>query len=311
MSHIIVTGAAGFIGSHTVDCLLAAGHTVTGVDNFRTGRQENLSRALTSPGFALEAFDIAAPGALAGLVGRTRPDAIIHLAALVSVPESIANPELNYELNVRATHLVTEAARRHAVRRVVFASSAAVYGNSTDLPLRESADKSPISPYGAAKLASEVLLLGCGAAYGLTVRCQRYFNVFGPRQDPASPYSGVISIFARRYREGKDVTIYGDGQQTRDFISVHDVARANLLAATLPHVNSGVANICTGHATSLNEIAAIFSAHYPTAPTVTYGPARAGDIVWSFGSAEVAARDLGFQAQVPIATGLAELIRLG
>src|SRR6185436_9720329 len=120
----------------------------------------------------------------------------------------------------------------------------------------------PISPYGAAKLASEVLLLGYAGAFGLTVRCQRYFNVFGPRQDPASPYSGVISIFERRYREGKPVTIHGDGQQTRDFISVHDVARANVIAATAEKISSGVANICTGRAVSLLEVAGVFRGHY-------------------------------------------------
>jgi len=188
------------------------------------------------------------------VVAAKKPDAIIHLAALVSVQESMTNPDLNYALNIHATHLVAEAARRHAVHRIVFASSAAIYGDTTDFPIRESTDKKPISPYGSAKLASEAILLGHGAAFGLTVRCQRYFNVFGPRQDPASPYSGVISIFDRRYRDGKGVTIYGDGQQTRDFISVHDVARANVLAATAPTVSSGVANICTGRATSLLEV---------------------------------------------------------
>src|SRR5262249_34533843 len=156
-------------------------------------------------------------------VAAEKPDAIIHLAALVSVHESMTNPALNHLLNVHATHLIAEAARSAGVKRIVFASSAAVYGHSAELPIRESAEKNPISPYGAAKLASEAILLGHAAAFSLTVRCQRYFNVFGPRQDPSSPYSGVISIFERRYREGTPVTIFGDGQQTRDFISVHDV----------------------------------------------------------------------------------------
>ena len=228
MAHILVTGAAGFIGSHTVDQLLAAGHIVSGVDNFRTGRRENLAKARAGSGgrFTLHEADISIAGVLEKLVAASKPDAIIHLAALVSVPESIADPELNFRLNLHATHLVAEAARRHGIRRIVFASSAATYGNARELPIPESAEKFPISPYGAAKLASEAVLLGHGAAFGITVRCQRYFNVFGPRQDPASPYSGVISVFERRYREGKPVTIHGDGDQTRDFISVHDVARA-------------------------------------------------------------------------------------
>jgi UDP-glucose 4-epimerase len=311
MAHVFVTGAAGFIGSHTVDRLLAAGHAVTGLDNFRTGRRANLAAALASPHFSFHEGDVSAPGTLAEVVSATKPDAIIHLAALVSVQESMTNPDLNYALNIHATHLVAEAARLHAVHRIVFASSAAIYGDASDFPIRESTDKKPISPYGSAKLASEALLLGHGAAFGLTVRCQRYFNVFGPRQDPASPYSGVISIFDRRYRDGKGVTIYGDGQQTRDFISVHDVARANALAATAPTVSSGVANICTGRATSLLEVISVFARHYPQAPAFLRGPPRTGDILHSLGAPEHAAAALGFRAEVSVEEGLRELIRSG
>jgi UDP-glucose 4-epimerase len=309
MAHILLTGAAGFIGSHTADQLLAAGHTVTGVDNFRTGRRSNLSHAFTSPRFNLQELDLASPGALAEQVARARPDAIIHLAALVSVQESMNDPALNFALNVETTQHVAEAARLHGVRRIVFASSAAIYGNATDLPIRESSAKNPISPYGAAKLASEAILLGHGAAFGLTVRCQRYFNVFGPRQDPASPYSGVISIFERRFREGKPVTIFGGGGQTRDFISVHDVARANVIAATKPDIPSGAANICTGHATSLLQVVDVFRLHYPNAPATTRAPARAGDILHSLGAPEAAATELGFRAEVSVEAGLEELIQ--
>ena len=308
MAHVVVTGAAGFIGSHTVDRLLASGHRVTGLDNLRSGRRANLASALKSPNFTFHEVDIVAPGDLVSLIGKIKPDAIIHLAALVSVQESITNPELNYSLNIHATHLVAEAARVHTITRIVFASSAAIYGDTSDFPIRESTEKKPISPYGAAKLASEAILLGHGAAFGLTVRCQRYFNVFGPRQDPASPYSGVISIFDRRYREGKGVTIYGDGQQTRDFISVHDVARANVLAATSPALSSGVANICTGKSTSLLEVVDVFARHYPTAPAVLHVAPRTGDIVNSLGHSDHAATTLGFRAEVSVAAGLTELL---
>ena len=308
MAKILVTGAASFIGSHTADYLLGEGHAVVGVDNFRTGRKENLAVAVRSPAFALQERDVAEPGVLAALVAAERPDAIIHLAALVSVQESIANPALNFSLNVQASQLVAEAARLHGVGRVVFASSAAIYGDAAERPIRESAEKRPVSPYGAAKLASEALLLGHGAAYGFTVRCQRYFNVFGPRQDPSSPYSGVISIFARSYREGQPVTIYGDGRQTRDFIAVRDVARANALAATRPGLASGSANICTGRATSLLDLAGIFAAHHPGAAAPVHRPARPGDILHSLGDPAAATAALGFTARTGVADGLAELI---
>lgn len=311
MATILVTGAAGFIGSHTTDQLLAAGHAVVGVDNFRTGKVANLAAARRSAAFRLIEADVAEAGALDAVVHEARPKAIIHLAALVSVQESIADPMLNFSLNVVATQFVGEAARRHGVKRVVFASSAAVYGDAATLPLREDAEKRPISPYGAAKLASEALLLGHAASYGFTARCHRYFNVFGPRQDPASPYSGVISVFDRRFREGAAVTIFGDGRQTRDFISAHDVARANVLAATRAGLASGVANICTGRATSLLEVAKVFGAHYPRAAPPRHEAARAGDIVHSLGDAERAAAEMAFRAEVPVADGLAELIRRG
>jgi len=311
MPRILVTGAAGFIGSHTVDRLLAAGHTVAGIDNLRTGRRANLAAALASPRFALHEADISDPAVLERVMVSAGYDAVIHLAALVSVQESMTDPALNYTLNVHATHLVAEAARRHGVTRIVFASSAAIYGDATAMPIRESAEKKPISPYGGAKLASEAILLGHGAAFGLTVRCQRYFNVFGPRQDPASPYSGVISIFDRRYRDGRGVTIYGDGRQTRDFISVHDVARANLIAATRDGLKSGVANICTGRATSLLEVAAVFGRHYPAVDEPAHGAPRPGDIIHSLGAPDEAAAALGFRSEVAVEDGLTELIESG
>lgn len=307
MGKILVTGAAGFIGSHTVDFLLGERHAVVGVDNFRTGRRENLAAAERQESFRLREADVAAAGALAEIVKTERPEAIIHLAALVSVQESMLKPDLNFSLNVQATHFVAEAARLHGVGRIVFASSAAIYGDTVELPIREATEKRPLSPYGAAKLASESLLLGHGAAFGLTVRCQRYFNVYGARQDPSSPYSGVISIFAKRYREKRGVTIYGDGQQTRDFIAVADVARANALAATRAGLASGAANICTGRATSLLDLAAIFNRHQPGSPAPEHAPARAGDIVRSLGDPARAAAELGFTARTTVAEGLGAL----
>jgi UDP-glucose 4-epimerase len=309
MTKVLVTGAAGFIGSHTCDQLLAAGHEVTGVDNFRTGKTENLASAKTHRSFRLVEADLLQAENLDQLVTELRPAAIIHLAALVSVQESIQNPGLNFALNIELTQRVAEAARKHSVGRVVFASSAAVYGDVREMPIHENAEKRPISPYGAAKLASEAILLGHAEAFGITARCQRYFNVFGPRQDPHSPYSGVISIFCDRLGAGKPPTIYGDGEQTRDFISVYDVARANVLAATSTGITSGVANICTGRATSLNQLVAVLRAQIANAPAAIYAEPKAADIRHSLGAPDAAQAQLGFAAGVTLEDGLAAIVK--
>ena len=309
MATIIVTGAAGFIGSHTVDLLLRSGHRVVGLDNFRTGRESNLHHSLSHPSFDLARADLTADGVLDALFERHRPEAIIHLAALVSVTESIENPALNYHLNVHATHLVAESARRHGVKNVVFASSAAVYGDARDLPVHEEAPKAPISPYGAAKLASEALLLGHARSFGVTAVCLRYFNVYGPRQDPRSPYAGVISIFREKFSAGLAPVIFGDGEQTRDFISVRDVAAANLAAALTPGPLTGPVNVCSGRETSLNELSAALARHCHTDRQPSKQPARPGDIRHSCGSTLRAQRELGFSARIAIEDGLASFVR--
>ena len=305
---VLVTGAAGFIGSHTVDQLLAAGHEVWGVDNFRTGRRENLALALPSNRFRLAELDVAEERDFVEFVGKIKPDAIIHLAALISVPESIANPALNERLNFQATRIVAEAARQHRVPRIVFASSAAVYGDSAETPITEDAPKKPLSPYGVAKLTSEELLLAYAANHGFVVRCQRYFNVYGPRQDPRSPYSGVISLFVDCARNYRPPTIFGDGEQSRDFISVHDVARANVIAATKQGLKSGVANICAGTASSINEVWSQISRGQPHHLVAEYAPFRPGDIRRSLGSPAAALDALGFKAEVSFEVGLMALI---
>lgn len=309
MPTVLVTGAAGFIGSHTCECLVGSGNQVIGVDNFRTGRRENLQRLDGHGSFKLLTLDVTDVHAFDFAVASAKPDALIHLAALVSVPESIQDSAANFRQNLEATFIVAEAARRHHVSRVVFASSAAVYGNATDIPLREQVAAVPLSPYGGAKLASESVLFAHASTFGFTVRCQRYFNVFGLRQDPHSPYSGVISIFAERLKRALPPTIFGDGEQTRDFISVHDVARANVMAAVLPGLNNGVANICTGKATSLNRLVEVLRKLYCGVRDAQHAAERLGDIRHSVGSPDRARAEMGFSASISLEDGLAELVQ--
>ncbi|MCS6243627.1 MAG: NAD-dependent epimerase/dehydratase family protein [Opitutus sp.] len=304
-STIIVTGAAGFIGSHTCDCLLAAGHGVVAVDDLSSGRLVNLAEARERPNFVFEQFDLRMPGRFAELVCSTQPAAIIHLAGLVSVQASIRDPGLNFALNLELTQTVAEVARSHAVPRLVFASSAAIYGDAPGLPLVEETLAHPLSPYGAAKAASEHLLLSYSHTYGLIVRCQRYFNVFGPRQDPASPYSGVVTVFLNRMRAGLDPVTFGDGNQSRDFISVQDVARANLLAATQPAVRSGVANICSGRETTLNQLLSILAGVTGFRGAIRREEAKPGDIRRSVGDPRRALAELDFTCEWSLADACA------
>ena len=305
---ILVTGAAGFIGSHSVDRLLDHGHDVIGVDNFRTGRFENLDCARHSDRFRLVNSDVTDEAAMDRLFREYRFDGLLHLAALVSVPESFKEPALNYRINVAATDILARLCLIHECRRIVFASSAAVYGNAAALPNRESAEPDPVSPYAAAKLASEVLLLGYAASYGLEAVCFRYFNVYGVRQDPSSPYSGVLSIFTDRMRAGAPVTVFGDGEQTRDFVSVHDVAQFNCSAVTAEGIRIGRYNVCTGTEVSLNDVLEICRHSYPDAPAPSYSNAREGDIRHSVGDPQRLEQNLGMRASVPFARGLNALI---
>lgn len=304
----LVTGAAGFIGSHSVEWLLAQGARVVGVDNLRTGHLENLAVARTSPDFEWVLADAGDESAMRSLFQQYHFSGALHLAALVSVPESFKEPALNYRLNLAAADTIARLCLEFDCKRLVFASSAAVYGAAAALPNRESALPQPQSPYAAAKLAAEAMLLGYAAGYkALEAICLRYFNVYGPRQDPGSPYSGVLSIFTHRFRRGLPVTIYGDGEQTRDFISVRDVARLNGEALIRENATYGCYNACTGRAVSLNQVLAIYQKLFPDAPVVEYAAARIGDIRHSLGDPSLLLSKLAFSAQVPFEQGLREL----
>jgi UDP-glucose 4-epimerase len=309
MTKILVTGAAGFIGSHTTDFLLSSGHEVVGVDNLRTGCRANLKQAVASPRFDFQVMDITEIQEFARLVRSKRPAVIIHLAGLVSVQDSRADPALNVRLNVGGTQAVIDAAWRASVPRVVFASSAAVYGDSDSFPLREDAPKQPVNPYGEAKLASEERLAQAAKLHGFTAVSLRYFNVYGSRQAPDSPYSGVVSKFVDCCRRNQAPIIFGDGRQTRDFIHVRDVARANARAALLPGLLSGNYNISSGRETSLLDLLELLRSLQPSMPLPEFSAAQSGDIRRSAGDP---ARWLAVSGLAPreiLGSGLLELVQ--
>ncbi len=308
IDRVLVTGGAGFIGSHTCDHLLGLGKAVLAVDDLSTGSPDNLAGARAHGNFAFREADVSDPGAVAGIFADFQPQAVVHLAALVSVPLAEAEPARNFRLNVAATGTVAEAARQSGCRRVVFASSAAVYGDSEDLPLAETATAEPISQYGAAKLMSERLLQAYALSYGIEATCFRFFNIYGPRQDPSSPYSGVVSIFAERYRAGQAVTVFGDGSQSRDFVYVGDVAETLSAAATRPRQTGGVYNLCTGQSTTLLDLLDVLKAEYPGVGEPAFGEERVGDIKHSLGDPSAARGAFGLDSHTPFREGIHELL---
>ncbi len=246
---VLVTGGAGFIGSWTVEALVRAGHRVLVYDSFVTGHAAYLSGV--SAAIQVVRGDVRRPVALQRAAHRFRPDTIIHLAACVSVPLSLRRALSSHDVNTRGTLAVLEAARANGVRRVVLASSAAVYGRNETVPLHEDAPLDPLSPYALHKRVGEDYARLYTELYGLETVALRYFNVFGPRQDPASPYAGVIARFVDAARAGTPIGITGNGTQTRDFVAAPDVARANLAAATVALSGHHVVNVGTGRETSL------------------------------------------------------------
>ncbi|MDD3760329.1 MAG: NAD-dependent epimerase/dehydratase family protein [Acidithiobacillus sp.] len=245
---ILVIGGAGFIGSHSVDHMLAEGYAVRVLDDFSTGRRENLPKGHPQ----LEIIAGSVEDATILQVAFTEVSAVLYLAAQVSVQRSLEDPVQSAEQNIVGFVRVLEQARRYSVR-VVYASSAAVYGDPEVLPLQETAPLRPISPYGLEKYSNELYAELFGRLYGLSQLGLRYFNVYGPRQDPRSPYSGVISRFIDQLQNGRPLTVRGDGLQERDFIHVADVARVNL--AALRSAVNGVVNVASGRATTIGELA--------------------------------------------------------
>ncbi len=268
---------------------------------------ENLSEIMSSEGFEFKTADLAQPEQFEAVVGKVLPEVIVHLAGLVSVQESIRNPPLNQLLNVTMTKLLEETSARHRIPRVVYASSAAVYGMSAELLLSESSRTAPTSPYGLAKLESEAILIPWNKRSGPEAICLRYFNIYGPRQNANSPYSGVIAKFSNAYATASPITVYGDGNQRRDFIHVFDVAQATAVAATSATAEPGIYTVCTGKPTSVLEVIEFFNRLYRVTPAVRFLPPAQGDIRHSCGDASKARDKLGFFAEVGMADGLQSL----
>jgi len=299
MFRYLVTGGAGFIGSHVVDALTAIGNTVRVVDDLSTGFQSNI-RQNNLVEF-IEA-DLAEPGIAEAAV--TGMEWVIHLAAVPSVPRSVLEPAQTHRANVEATHALLLAARDAGVRRFVQASSSSVYGESKTLPKHEGMEPNPVSPYGLHKLIAERYASLFTNLYGLETVSLRFFNVFGPRQTATSQYSGVISLFTAALLSGQTATVYGDGEQTRDFTFVSDVAAAVISACDASGASGRVINIANGHKTSVNELYDMLQRQTNTDIPPHHANARAGDIKDSQADISVAKKVLNFQPAVSIEDGL-------
>lgn len=271
---ILVTGGAGFIGSNLIDALVARGYPVRVLDNLSTGKRSNLP---DDPSVELIVGDVADAQAMRSAVQGCR--AVVHLAAVASVQASVDDPVGTHQSNLVGTLNLCEAMREAGVRRVVFASSAAIYGNNGEgQPIDEDTPKVPLTPYAADKLASEHYLDFYRRQHGLEPAVFRFFNIYGPRQDPSSPYSGVISIFTERAQKGLPIAVYGDGQQTRDFLYVGDLVELLLQALELPVVEVGAVNVGLNQSTSLNQLLDAVGDVLGGLPEVRYQAARQGDI---------------------------------
>jgi UDP-glucose 4-epimerase len=296
----LVTGGAGFIGSNIVEELVRRGEKVRVLDNFSTGRRENLSELHDRIELVegdIRSYHIVREG-VEGV------DVILHQAALPSVPRSIKDPITTSEVNVGGTLNILMAARDAKVKRVVYASSSSVYGNSEELPKHEEVTPCPLSPYAVSKLAGEKYCQVFSRVYGLETICLRYFNVFGPRQDPSSQYSAVIPKFINGMIKGEQPVIYGDGGQSRDFTYVANIVAANLLASTA-NCESGLVLNCAGHRqVSVNDLVQSLNGILGKSIKPTYRESRAGDIKHSYASIEKAKRLIGYVPEVDLEEGL-------
>jgi nucleoside-diphosphate-sugar epimerase len=300
MTFYLVTGGAGFIGSHLAEELVRRGARVRVADDFSTGRRANLAHL---PGVEVLEGDLADLDVARRAVGDG-VEYVLHQAAIPSVPRSVTDPVASNRANVDATLNVLVAARDAGVRRVVYAGSSSAYGDAAALPKREDMPAAPLSPYALQKLVGEQYARLFTALYGLETVTIRYFNVFGPRQDPSSPYSGVISLFIRALVEGRRPVIHGDGGQTRDFTYVANVVDGVLRACHAPGVSGRVINLATGGRISLNRLLAVVAEIVGAAAEADYGPPRAGDVRDSQADITLARERLGYAPLVDFEDGL-------
>jgi UDP-glucose 4-epimerase len=298
----LITGGAGFIGSHIARGLLAQGADVRVLDNFSSGKRENLH------GLEIEVLegDLRDASTIAQAVRGV--NIIFHEAAFVSVPESMEKPQECFDVNITGTSILFDAARKAGVQRVVIASSAAVYGDSTAMPLVEDTPLKQLSPYAVSKRVDEMYAELFTNQFGLEVAALRYFNVYGPRQRPDSMYAAAVPIFIRRMLDNKPITVFGDGGQTRDLINVRDVVQANLLASQHPAAPGQIFNVCTGAETRLLDLLDILYEVFPDAPKHIHAEPRAGDIYRSIGTPKKIMDTLGFDPKISLAEGLREAV---
>jgi nucleoside-diphosphate-sugar epimerase len=299
-SSCLVTGGAGFIGSALVRTLLERGDRVRVIDNFFTGKRENLAQVAAD--VDLVEGDIRDEGALARALQGI--ELIFHEAAIASVPRSLVDPIASHDVNATATLKLLAAAKRSGARRLIYAASSSAYGDTPTLPKVETMRPAPLSPYAVSKLAGEHYCQVFAGAYGLETVCLRYFNVFGPHQDPGSEYAAVIPRFVTAALAGRAVTIFGDGTQSRDFCYLDNTIAANLAAATALEISGGVFNVACGVAITLNEVVRLVGEVVGHPVGVTYEPGRVGDVKHSLADVGAARDRLGFRAAVSFREGL-------
>jgi UDP-glucose 4-epimerase len=300
----LVTGGAGFIGGHIVERLVREGWSVRVLDDYSTGRDENLAACAGQVEILRgDICDVELTRAACRGV-----EVIFHEGAIASVSRSVEEPERSHEVNLSGTLTLLEAARQSGVRRIVLASSAAIYGDDDSLPRVESQAPACLSPYAVQKLGGEGYLAAYAEVHGLETVALRYFNVYGPRQDPESDYAAAIPLFVRAALKDDVIHVFGDGEQTRDFVYVDDVVEANLQAARADGVSGGMMNVASGKRTSVNELLAAIGDRLGRQLRISYEPPRAGDVRHSWAEVERAHGLLGFNAKVELADGLASTI---